>query len=527
MEHEQGIAAADQPKTTTTKKKRRRVVKKKHLSGYKRRNNTRDLAFSLEHIVAKGYQLQHDSERRREFRRCQEAVLEQQHCQPWVYFPEDENSDKEDDDDDHDVYNQNFAWQSFTEEQQQQQQQQSVGENSAAPSGKTGKRRKQIHKEDFRIYGDVAVGKEGFAKPPWPKQRKKQGPQDNRRMNNSDKNWEIEHGDSIHPLAFAATRLSQKIISTSAAQDQSLNGGNLNVSTTDTSLQEDQVPRALLLRCWERAVHASSQLIPVSVSNVANVNPDASTTIGSIPATNVRESRLEERGVTSTTLFGSNLLGLGDATTPDALIIPPLPPVKESSFLAYQRSIARYRWDTEQKCKSLGLGIPRKIINLTCRSCCQTFPTSKLVRDHYFGGGNQQGCCWNRIADKQNEVIAQVLDSHVKSQINEFLGLVMEGASERVIAPVNGRTQGKRRRHMNWHDILKFAEKAIHTSHPIHTSNNHDGDESATDPPQQHATHPVLETLQRKSQSYPLCLNPTVLETVRQRLVDRYAKLPF
>ena len=133
--------------------------------------------------------------------------------------------------------------------------------------------------EDFRIYGEVGVGKEGFAKPPWPKQRK-----NSRFLNNSDKNWETEHGDSIHPLAFAATRLSENPISNSAAQEKSWNGGNLNVSTTDTSLEEDEVPRALLLRCWERAVHASSESIPVHVSRETNLDSQVSTAPGQLPA---------------------------------------------------------------------------------------------------------------------------------------------------------------------------------------------------------------------------------------------------
>ena len=256
-------AGVKYPAKSTRRRKRVRSasgVRKERLCGYKRRNKTRDLAFSLEHILTAGYQLEQDAERRKEFRRLQEARLEQQHCQPWVYFPENDNSDKDEDDEKYDnaAHGGTVSWQRVNDDQR------SIGESST----KIAVRRKQVLLEDFRIYGEVGVGKEGFAKPPWPKQRK-----NSRFLNNSDKNWETEHGDSIHPLAFAATRLSEKPISNSVAQEKSWNGGNLNVSTTDTSLQEEDVPRALLLRCWERAVHSSSQSIPIRVSHGTNVDP--------------------------------------------------------------------------------------------------------------------------------------------------------------------------------------------------------------------------------------------------------------
>ena len=492
--------------TTTKKKRTRSGLGHRRRSGLFRRQDARDVARSLEHILVTGCQVKEDAERRKEFRRLEEAKLEQQHCRPWVYFPEQELSDDEDDHDEimngDDNYNDN---------------ENNMGEMSTRSGAKTRGRRKWVLQEDVRVYGEVGVAKDGFSRPPWPSDRKRIIVRIN-----PDKKWELEHGDSIHPLAFAATRLSERTFSMSAIQDQSLNGGNLNISTTDTSLEEEQVPRALLHRCWQRAVHIASQSIPVRVSPVAPLDPAVCTTVGPTPATNRTGSRLEG-GETSTSLFGSNVLGLGEAVAV-APILPSRPPLKESPFLAYQREIAKDPSATELKCISLDVALPRILPHLNCPVCFKRLEHAKALREHYYGGAgnnNPQGCCWRKITEKQTDVIAQVMESHVKAQIDEFLGLVMDCATERIIAPVNGQTKGKRRRLLNWHDILKFAVKTIHTSHLLESN-----DSSSIETPPNNETHPVLETLQRKSNGFPLCLNPTILETVRQRLVDRYANLP-
>jgi hypothetical protein len=116
-------------------------------------------------------------------------------------------------------------------------------------------------------------------------------------------------------------------------------------------------------------------------------------------------------------------------------------------------------------------------------------------------------------------VIAQVLETHVKSQVDEFMGLVMERAKERIIVEAGdgGQTNQKRRRLLNWHDILKFAETTFQSSHLIQAP--------VVDP--RKGKHPLFETLQRQSNGVPLVLNPTVLYTARERLVDRYANLPL
>ncbi len=474
--------------------KRRGRRPAKHRSGFYSQEN-RDIASSLEHLIATGSKLKHDMERRKEFRIFQEILLEQQHSLPWTYVEDDYCSEEEID---------NYNLKSVSEW--------AIDEDSHKPPASTKVPKKHVLQEDIRIYGEVGVGKEGFAKSAWPKQQKKYAIKDNRKLNNSDKNWEIEHGDSIHSLAFAAARLSESIRPKTAEELKAINGHNLNVSTTDTAIPEEDVPRALLLRCWERAVHSASTAIPVRLNLETQGVQKRGDVTEKMQVSTI--NGIETQDETSNILFGNSVLGLGEAT--NQAPIGRSTPAQEPSFAVYQRCIAIDRTATEAKCASLGVGIPRIIQDLTCPICCQVFENSKLLRAHYYGGSHGKGCCWKRISEKGTEVISNVLETHVKSQIDGFIGLVMARAKDRMIEPGDGQRSNKRRRLLNWHDILKFAEKTMHSSHQIQ--------ESELD--HSNGIHPLFETLQYRSNSIPLLLNPALLHTIRRRLVDRYAKLP-
>jgi hypothetical protein len=492
-----------------------------------------DLWSSLEHLIATGGKRKHDAERRQVFRDVQEMFLEQQHAAalvlPGVHDTEEDiitNNDNEND-------------------------KERKGDSRKPAASKMSLiKKKEVLTEDIRIYGEVGgVSKDGFAKGPWPKRLKKTFKVD-RTLNNSDRNWEVEHGDSIHPLAFSSARLSSSSQSNkSDEQVKAINGSNLHVSTTDTSLSVEQVPRALLLRCWERAVHAACMTVPSRVGPAATAAADVSLVgirqeAAAAAAANPRRTKhhqdAETNGdVPSSAFFGGTILGLGDeATTNDAPIIPEPTPVKEPAFVQKQRQTAKDRSATRAKCMSLGISLKQcdlppdhagtNMNKLACPVCSRVCENAEALRQHYFGGGpppqhkQQPGCCWHKIPEKQTDVIAQVLETHVKSQVDEFMGLVMERAKERILEPSadnDGPTNHTKRpsnRLLNWHDILKFAETTCQSSHLLEAP--------VVDP--RNGKHPLFETLQRTSNGVPLVLNPTILRTARERLVDRYANLP-
>ena len=178
-----------------------------------------DVKSSLEHICMLGGKNRHDERRRRLFETSHEELLEKEHNLPLDAPP-------------------------------------------VNPFGPPQHPDNNLFAEDVRLYGKHEaklfreVPETASPMQSWPcrETHKRHWTKKGRMFD--DKAWNVEHGDTINPLAFAAARLSQKV--PSAADQESMNGSNLLVDTTNVGLHETQVPQALLLRCWERAVHASS-----------------------------------------------------------------------------------------------------------------------------------------------------------------------------------------------------------------------------------------------------------------------------
>ena len=67
----------------------------------------------------------------------------------------------------------------------------------------------------------------------------------------------------------------------------------------------------------------------------------------------------------------------------------------------------------------------------------------------------------------------------------------------------------------HWYDVLKFVEESLASSQTFADAEREKGAAS------------VLETLEVQAGATPIFLNPAVLEAVRNRLIDRYADVPY
>lgn len=179
----------------------------------------------------------------------------------------------------------------------------------------------------------------------------KYGPYGRKRPQN-DSEWNIDHGDTIHPIAFLNARLATKRF----RNDDVVDGLNLSVDTTVCDVSADDAPDALLNHCWQRAVHLASN--PIYINEV-NAQPN------------------------------------GDESETD------------TSGEKYSATKAMLR------CEALNLGLPDDC--LTCPSCTVDFDSNQQLRTHYFGASNQRGCCWRRIDEKSHELINQALQAEVKA----------------------------------------------------------------------------------------------------------------
>ena len=498
------------PATATTQKRQRRRPRHKHkqtptdlLNHNDDKDHKGDLSSTLEHLIAVGFKEQREVQRYHAFYFDAGSPLPCRGGKNPIPRHPTTTAFQGDGDDDGDEFDE---------------------EETTRSRGNKGSALKEAFVEDIRLYGETYTAKyDGLERSPWPGSKRllsaaaaktsKSGSIILPRNNNSssmDEHWELEYGDSIHPLAFSMARLSSQQLNTamwSSSEEElaAINGLNLNVATTETSLPENDVPRALLLRCWQRAVEAASQQ-----ATSVTVGLDAMEGTG-----NIVNLGTTDQDAFSRHLLGSHELGLVDSTLdPTGLYIPPPRAVKEPPFAAAQKVMAQDRFGVKRKCTSLGLGLiraqlPMDISKGTCPACYRQFEQPNELQQHYYGGRDRRGCCWRRIAQKEPRVVAGLLENNVKSQINQYLGLIMDQASRKLAE--NGNVDSTSTKAFTWYDVLQFTEEALNSSHSVATS--------TADP--RNGIHPIFETFQRKSVSDPLVLNPTVLRNARKRLVDR------
>ncbi|CAJ1969362.1 unnamed protein product [Cylindrotheca closterium] len=403
-----------------------------------------DVNSSIEHICMIGVKNRHDERRRKQFKTTHKKLLEKEHSLPLDAPP-------------------------------------------VNPFGPPQHPDNNLFAEDIRLYGkhetklfreipDTASPMEA-----WPRREKHKLHWKKKDRMFDDKAWDVEHGDTINPIAFTTARLSQKV--PSAADQGSMNGSNLLVETTNVGLHETQVPRALLLRCWERAVHASSCM-------------------ASIPKYDVEATAVPFSAPWGSQTPSSNL---------DA----------QSLYNIVQEQAARSKKESREKMKALGMGnnfLKRALLDLTCSVCSRQFDDRAPLESCFFGGVEAngpetgfRGCCWSLIKEKQFSKIKSALETHVQTQVTGALNCIMKQAQERV-PDQSGRDE---MRLFNWYDVLKFLEGSMTSSQTFTEAKIEKGVTSA------------LETLEVQPKSTPIFLNPAVLESVRNRLVDRYADIPY
>lgn len=419
--------------------------KRKQPYGILTENEMKDARTAVEHILMVGSNNRHDMMRRQQFRASHEGLLEMEHERPLDVAP-------------------------------------------VNPFGPVEHPDNNLFAEDVRIYGEQCTTKsvkteDRSPMPAWPRKLAKRETSTRKKCCIDDKEWDIEHGDTINTLAFSIARLSGVIPD---EKDRAfMDGRNRLIDTTEIGVSNDQVPRALLLRCWERAVHAAS-----CVTHVPKV-PNEAPPYASNPS-------------------------------------PSSGKISRSLYEAEQDSIALTMKATRAKCMSLGFrlgSLPHE--NFTCPVCSAKLDNTAQLESHFYGGrqeklGSDQrqveksqiesipvrGCCWAVIKEEHLSLINSALQKHIQTQAELLLGTIMAKAKEMVPDTRSAKTS----RLMNWHDILAFVGSALESS-----KRSSIGDEETK------ARNPVLEGLETKSTTGPVFLNPAILEVVRERLISRYA----
>jgi hypothetical protein len=418
-----------------------------------------------------------------------------------------------------------------------------------------------LHAEDIRIYGTNGIPKE-----PWPKRRR--AASDRRTVSNDqDDEWDIEHGDTIHPISFSMAKLSQlppieqqqqqqlKMSPSSLDQDQEMdnnrmiNGNNLHVATTKVEVSQDQVPRALVLKCWERAVHAASctvltpipctTKVPTAAAKKHDIHPTwqpAHTITSSRRRSGGSSTNQSDRRSNSSPAVDHNNHVQRDFSNAAAIAKCKSWKIDLSSLSAARRTAATNHPNIElsQRDSSPVASF------LICPSCTLECETLEQLQRHYYGDDvhSQKGCCWILLASKHRSMMNQVLQRHVETQADQLLQVLLTKAKVRI--QQQQQEQGNDHGHsstghcsnqrlgrlLNWHDVLELAQSTLDSSSRNHLSGTTaEGIGRPGSPGHNH--HPAWETLQVQHGKTGLVLNQYILNAVQRRLMDRYANVPF
>ena len=326
--------------------------------------------------------------------------------------------------------------------------------------------------------------------------------------------WDKEHGDKINRLDFTKDVLSN-VIPTNEHEDEAIDNAPFTHSMELEQLLDParmnqldpnqvkctphikQVPRALLLRCWQRAMDAASF------------------------STLQTSSRAPPK-------FGS----LKDTTRLQQL-------QKPASQRCIDLTVDMFPWATPTNPP------------YTCRLCETDFDTKDKLKEHFHGTDTVRGCAWSEIHAKQRQLLADSLEREVASQAGALVQFVMTRARDRLNANKNTNNQSSANAKtaeessskanppnlpnlLNWKDVLSIMKEALLSSVEYEDDEEEtvaEGDmpplrpgKSATSKRQ---TREVTKTLQVREDLPPLVFNHQVLEAVSYRLIDRYAPVPL
>ena len=372
---------------------------------------------------------------------------------------------------------------------------------------------------------------------PWPsssgRQQQQQQQQDKQKKNRSDDSeWNVEHGDSVPPVLFRMARLSQEYPTEEQLRifNDPKSSRMKSLQSTDITLDETDVPRALIERCWERAVHAASNAMVAPVATkTTSVGAGASTTNHG-PNHQHRSSQFDINTPLSQESCQIKCESLGID-------------IESQRADAVSTEAARSATTSSSSTSS----------STTCPRCTRSFQTSEELLCHYYGNVEKRGCCRALVRPRHLELVRNLLQHHVQSQTDQLLNVVMSQAAtdqdkndnndddidddsadastnSSDEEPKTARTKRKQQLILGWKDVRYFLKSTLEDSASIPI-------EASTTYRRTEARHPVQQSLQTTTtsgndeststtQPPPLMLNPMILEAVNRRLIDRYADVP-
>jgi hypothetical protein len=243
----------------------------------------------------------------------------------------------------------------------------------------------------------------------------------------------------------------------------------------------------MVLRCWDRAVQAAANTVPVELST----RPVS------------RETNANN--------YNNNV----------------------SSNLDMSRDTAKLKYQSLQLQQSFS----ETEASLECPTCHVRFDSHRPLEDHFFGNDKVTGfCCWQRIHNQQRQLLQQILQGEIDNQSRALLrGLLLY----KTAVQNEGATKESETR--DWTCVLEQLQHMLQAALSVATPTENENKIRGTVPDVVIAlpdVNPLQETLQilpkpnetsndtAKDNTTCLVLNPVILERVTRRLVQRYGMVP-
>jgi len=229
-----------------------------------------------------------------------------------------------------------------------------------------------MHAQDARLYQDDRnFGQEPL---PWPRIFRSEIIR-----HTVDRHWDVECGDGLHPAAFTAMRLSQQPCDNNESLPR-------DFDLVPNPTYSEDAPRTLLLRCWERAMHAAASTIVVG-----------------------GEQQQRSPGVTPPQPVRTPALAM---ETCQRMQIQPF----------HQLETENNKDDDESK-QSNDL--------LACCSCGIERSSRESLEEHFFGNATTNGCCWQLVEQKQRAWVAEILQAETVNQTQQLVRTILSESLER------------------------------------------------------------------------------------------------
>ena len=412
-----------------------------------------------------------------------------------------------------------------------------------------------INVEDTLIYGQSGSRSAGSSVICWP--NPPDAPQ-KRTGSETDDQWGLLWGDDVDPISFSEQRLS------SHSHELLNHEGNprkdwLHPSCERKSISPAEATRSILLKCWDRAVHAASKTLFLQCSasypsevHQYNINkfstnrPPKSPEVGSEKAGFGSGKKAQSRrteGVDAGDFGGSG----GSLSNSISSFASPAQSSEEHeatqhiaanhtrrSGLDGTEAIKAEKYFSAQRarteCQNLGIALcsasPGSGSTYLCPVCRANYESFARLETHYYGGSTVRGCSWVRIMRCKESVVRESLEAEVSLQATQLARAIAVRSINTInrLRGLPGETDEPPYKYdlfrpaLDWHHIQHVLSNLM----SLAVYNNESSSETSN-------TLDVMFSLSERQESTtalpPMLLNWHTLEAALNRLHERYTNI--